>query len=162
MIDPMRLAKTGEILSGSYDLHELERINALLEDTTNIQVSFELEFSRNDVNQLFCIAGSMETILPLVCQRCIQPMHYQLSANVNMVIVRNEVEAEALPDEFDPYIDSGVSVKLRDFIEDELLLAMPLVSLHEESECPAADKFRPERSAKVNPFADLKNLKLRN
>lgn len=162
MIDPMRLAKTGEAISGSYNLHQLERVNALLEDTSTTQVSFELEFSRNDVNRMFYIVGNLETTLPLVCQRCLQPMQHQLSANVNMVIVRSEAEAETLADEFDPYIDAGVPVKLQDFIEDELLLAMPLVSLHKENECPAAAKFRSERSAKVNPFAELKNLKLRN
>ncbi|MCH8847054.1 MAG: DUF177 domain-containing protein [Proteobacteria bacterium] len=165
-IDPMRLAKTGKELSGSYDLHQLLRVNALLGADPDGQVSFRLKFFRDDESRLFCIIGRLEAMLPLVCQRCLQPMQHQLGGIVNMAIVSDEAEAESLPAQFEPYIESGLPVKLQDFVEDELLLAMPLVSLHEEKACPAADnptenKSGRERIAKVNPFAELKNLKLR-
>jgi len=161
-IDPMRLAKTGKELSGSYDLRQFDRVNASLEDNSKVQLSFKLEFLRDDENRLFSIVGDLQTTLPLICQRCMQPMQHQLSAMIKMAIVSNEAEAENLPAEFEPYIDTGVPVKLQDFIEDELLLAMPLVSLHKEQECPAADKFKHDETAKENPFAELKNLKLSN
>ena len=161
-IDPMRLAKTGKELSGSYDLRQFTRVNASLEDNSKVQLSFKLEFLRDDENRLFSVIGDLQTTLPLVCQRCMQPMQHQLSGTIKMAIVSNEAEAENLPAEFEPYIDTGVPVKLRDFIEDELLLAMPLVSLHKEQECPAADKFKHVEKAKENPFAELKNLKLSN
>jgi uncharacterized protein len=167
-IDPMRLAKTGKELSGSYDLRQFDRVNASLEDNSKVQLSFKLEFLRDDKNRLFSVIGDLQTTLPLICQRCMQPMQHQLSAMIKMAIVSNEAEAENLPAEFEPYIDTGVPVKLQDFIEDELLLAMPLVSLHKEQECPAAEKFKHvakfegEQIAKENPFAELKNLKLSN
>ena len=161
-IDPLRLAKTGRALSGSYELRQFDRINASLKDGSKVQVSFKLEFSRDDKNQLFSIVGDLETVLPQVCQRCMQPMQYQLSIAIKLAIVSNEEEAENLPAEFEPYIDTGIPVKLQDFIEDELLLAMPLVSLHEQQECPAARKFKHEQRGKENPFAKLKNLKLSN
>ncbi len=161
-IDPLRLAKTGRALSGSYELRQFDRINASLKDGSKVQVSFKLEFSRDDKNQLFSIVGDLETVLPQVCQRCMQPMQHQLSIAIKLAIVSNEEEAENLPAEFEPYIDTGVPVKLQDFIEDELLLAMPLVSLHEQQECPAARKFKHEQRGKENPFAMLKNLKLSN
>jgi uncharacterized protein len=165
-IDPMRLAKTGKALSGSYDLHQLPRINALLEADPDGQVSFWLEFSRDDESRLFCAVGRLEAMLSMICQRCLQPIQCQVSGIVNMAIISDEAEAESLPAQFEPYIDTGVPVKLQYFVEDELLLAMPLVSLHEEKECPAADKpsdNQPgrKRVAKVNPFAELKNLKSR-
>lgn len=167
MIDPMRLAKIGNELSGSYNLYQFDRITNSLEselkiDLSSRQVSFKLEFSSDDENRIFSIVGSVETSLPLVCQRCMQPMQYHLSAIINMAIVSNDTEAEKLSAEFEPYIDLGVPVKLQDFIEDELLLAMPLVSLHEEQECPAAYKFKHEQTVRENPFAELKNLKLSN
>jgi uncharacterized protein len=161
-IDPMRLAKTGKELSGSYDLRQFNRVNASLEDGSYTQVLFKLEFSRDNQNRLFSVVGDLQTTLPLVCQRCMQPMQHQLSGTFKMAIVRDEAEAENLPAEFEPYIDTGVPVKLQDFIEDELLLAMPLVSFHEEQECPAADKFKHVETARENPFAELKNLKLSN
>jgi uncharacterized protein len=161
-IDPMRLAKTGKELSGSYDLRQFTRVNASLNNDSKVQLSFKLEFSRDNKNQLFSVVGDLQTTLPLVCQRCMQPMQHQLSSTIKMAIVSNEAEAENLPAEFELYIDTGVPVKLQDFIEDELLLAMPLVSLHKEQECPAADKFQHIETAKENPFAELKNLKLSN
>jgi uncharacterized protein len=161
-IDPMRLAKTGKELSGSYDLHQFARVNSSLKDDSKVQLSFKLEFSRDEENQLFSVVGDLQTSLPLICQRCMQPMQHQLSGTIKLAIVSNEAEAENLPAEFEPYIDTGVPVKLRDFIEDELLLAMPLVSLHKEQECPAANKFKHLETAKESPFAELKNLKLSN
>lgn len=162
MIDPMRLAKMGKVLSGSFELRQFDRVNASLEDDSDAQVLFKLEFSRDNQNQLYSIVGNLETALPQICQRCMQPMQHQLSAMIKMAIVSNEAEAENLPAEFEPYIDTGVPVKLKDFIEDELLLAMPLGSLHDEQDCPAADKFKHVETAKENPFAELKNLKLSN
>ena len=161
-IDPMRLAKTGKEFSGSYDLHRFERVNTSSEVSPETQVLFRLEFSNDNENRLYSIVGSVETSLPQVCQRCMQPMQQQVKGLIKMAIVRDEAKAEHLPAEFEAYIDTGVPVKLQDFIEDELLLAMPLVSLHEEQECPAADKFRNKPAAKENPFAELKNLKLSN
>ncbi len=161
-IDPMRLAKMGKELSGSYYLRQFDRVNASFEDGSDTQVLFKLEFSRDNQNRLYSIVGDLETALPQICQRCMQPMQHQLSAMIKMAIVSNETEAENLPAEFEPYIDTGVPVKLQDFIEDELLLAMPLVSLHDEQDCPAADKFKHVVTAKEKPFAELKNLKLSN
>ena len=165
-INPMLLAKTGKELSGSYGLHQLSRVNTLLEVDLGMHVSFKLRFSRHDDHRLFCVVGELEAVLPMVCQRCLQPMQRQVDGIVNMAIVRDEAEAGVLPAQFEPYIDTGEPVKLQDFIEDELLLAMPLVSLHDEKVCPAADKpienkFGLEQIAKVNPFAELKKLKLR-
>jgi len=160
-IDPMRLAKVCKVLSGSYELRQFDRVNASLMDESRAQVFFKIEFSRDEENQLFSVVGDLQTSLPLICQRCMQPMQHQLSAIINMAIVRNESEAENLPAEFEPYIDTGVPVKLQDFIEDELLLAMPLVSCHEEQECPAADKCKHVETAKEKPFADLKNFKIK-
>jgi uncharacterized protein len=161
-IDPMRLAKTGKELSGSYDLRQFARVNAPLKDDSKVQISFKLEFSRDEKNRVFSIVGDLQTTLPLICQRCMQPMQHQLSAMIKMAIVNNEADAENLPAEFELYIDTGVPVKLQDFIEDELLLAMPLVALHKEQECPAADKFKHVETARENPFAELRNLKLSN
>jgi len=161
-IDPMRLAKVGKEISGSYDLRRFDRVNVSLNDDSTVRVSFRLEFSRDERYGLFGIVGDLQTTLPQVCQRCMQTMRYQLNAIIKMAIVSNETEAENLPAEFEACIDTGVPVKLRDFIEDELLLAMPLVPLHEEQECPAADKFNHLETAKENPFAELKNLKLSN
>jgi uncharacterized protein len=171
-IDPMRLAKTGKEFSGNYDLHQFSRVTmsmdgGLQNKLSSQQVSFRLEFcqvefSGDNDNRLFSIVGSVETSLPQVCQRCMQPMQQQVNGLINMAIVSNEEEAEHLPAEFEAYIDTGVPVKLQDFIEDELLLMMPLVPLHEEQECPAAGVFKHKQAAKENPFAELKNLKLSN
>ena len=92
-IDPMHLAKVGKALSGSYDLRQLSRINALLEADPGGQVSFWLEFSRDDESHLFCVVGGLEAMLSLICQRCLQPMKCQVSGIVNMAIVNDEAEA---------------------------------------------------------------------
>ena len=176
-IDPMRLAKTGIVLSGGYDLHQFERIQTSSEFASDTQVVFRLEFSRlnfsglnffgDNENCLYGIIGNVETSLPQVCQRCMQSMRQAVNGSIKMAIIEDEAKAEHLPADTEAFIDRGVPVKLQDFIEDELLLAMPLIPLHKERECSAANKYmnRPgekKRAAKENPFVELKHLKLNN
>ncbi len=52
-IDPMRLAKVGKVLSGSYELRQFDRVNASLKDESKAQVFFKIEFSRDEKNQIF-------------------------------------------------------------------------------------------------------------
>lgn len=101
----------------------------------------------------------------LQCQRCLQPLTHELRIDRRFRFVANEDEAERL----DEQIDDDVLVleprfDLMALLEDELLLALPLVPRH-EPDCPEpldapagepADEAEPERP---NPFAALAALR---
>ena len=74
--------------------------------------------------------------------------------------------AEELSPEYEPLFVEDEPLHLADIVEDELILALPAVAMHPESECTGAQ--HPSRDgeeesqpaeAKPNPFAVLAKLK---
>lgn len=107
-----------------------------------------------------------ETTVWLVCQRCLQPMAEALAVDRSFRFVRSEAEAEALDAELDDDVLAlSRSFDLRALVEDELLLALPLVPRH--GTCPqplpvgeaAAEPVLPAAEAAPHPFAALAALK---
>lgn len=99
----------------------------------------------------------------LTCQRCLKPVHEDLDIDRWIRFVDTEAEAAALDvDSDDDVLALPRHLDARELIEDELLLALPLVPRHEA--CPeplpqAADEEEPELEERPNPFAKLAALK---
>ena len=102
--------------------------------------------------------------LTMQCQRCLTPVMTPLLAERDFLFVADEATAEAMDEES----DADVLVISRDFdvlslVEDELILALPLVPRHDV--CPrhlpaqAADEAFDAASERPNPFAALAALK---
>lgn len=102
-----------------------------------------------------------ETTVTQQCQRCLQPMAVPLAVDRRFRFVASEEEAERLDEES----EDDVLVESRRFdlpalIEDELILALPLVPRHETcpQPLPAATSDAAEEVA-PNPFAALAALR---
>ena len=106
-----------------------------------------------------------QTSLPLICQRCmgtvVVPLEvgqwYRFVASEEIAMVQDDESEEDLL-VMEPQFD------LLAVLEDELLMALPLVPMHDE--CPAAPVMRAgegapagETEGKPNPFAVLSGLK---
>ena len=102
--------------------------------------------------------------LPMQCQRCLTPVLALVQAERSFRFVLDEATAAALDDE----AEEDVLVLSRDFdalalVEDELILSLPLVPLHEV--CPevlptsVADPEFEAASERPNPFGVLASLK---
>lgn len=107
----------------------------------------------------------VDTVLPLTCQRCLTPVVTPLEADCWFRFVADEATAEAQDDESEEdLLVLSREFDLRALIEDELLMAMPLVPLHDV--CPIPVKmavvdpdFEEAVATKPNPFAALASLK---
>ncbi len=67
----------------------------------------------------------------LTCQRCLQPMSAPLSLDRRLRFVQGEAQAEALDaDSDDDVLALSRWMSLRELVEDELLLGLPLVPRH--------------------------------
>jgi uncharacterized protein len=103
----------------------------------------------------------------LTCQRCLQPFQQALTIDTRVRFVRDEAQAETLDAELeDDVLALPRWLDLRTLIEDELLLALPLVPRHERcpQPLPASANDEPEADANMvgrpNPFAVLQALKV--
>lgn len=97
------------------------------------------------------------------CQRCLQPVSIDLDIDRPFRFVRDEAQAAELDaDSDDDVLVLSRRFDVQEWVEDELLLALPIVPLHEA--CPEplplgdapAEEAPPERP---NPFAVLQALK---
>lgn len=120
-----------------------------------------------DAQSLIVLEGKVSTRLSLVCQRCLEPVMTDVDADVQLWLLWNEEAADQLPDEADFVLqDAEGRVALLDVLEDELLLALPLVAAHEdcepyrvveaENEVVAVTVETPKRE---NPFQVLTGFK---
>jgi len=100
----------------------------------------------------------------LQCQRCLQPVHTELEVDRSFRFVRSEAEAEAEDlDSEEEVLALPRTLDLRGLVEDELILALPLVPRHEECPeplpMPSADLPEEAPAPEANPFAKLAVLK---
>lgn len=100
----------------------------------------------------------------LVCQRCLDPVHTPLAVDQWFRFVPDEATAEQLDDDAseDLLVESD-DFDLHQLVEDELVLALPLIASH--TSCPSTPAmsvrdagFELPDDAKAHPFAALGKL----
>jgi uncharacterized protein len=93
------------------------------------------------------------------CQRCLQPLPLRLEVDRRLRFVVGEDAAAALDaDSDDDVLELQPRLDLRDLVEDELLLALPLVPRHELCREPLP-RSAGELPEDEHPFAALAALK---
>ena len=98
----------------------------------------------------------------LQCQRCLLPLAEAVHVDRHFRFVADEETAAALDDESeDEMLVLAKSLNLRDLVEDEMLLGLPLVPRH--AVCPEVVPMQfgdvEEVEEKANPFASLALLR---
>jgi uncharacterized protein len=106
-----------------------------------------------------------DTVMPLVCQRCLHPVDTALQVQRSFRFVADEAAAAAQDDDSEEdLLALSRSFDLLELVEDELLMELPVAPRHEV--CPEAVKmsaadadFEAAAAEKENPFAVLGRLK---
>lgn len=162
--DPWKLAVNGGTLAGEWPAAALPRYAQLLHETTGV-VRWRLAGTRDaDGRKLVHVQVEAEPVL--TCQRCFGPATYALRLDTRLAPIATEAQAEQLPVQYEPLLAGDEGVAIAEVLEDELILALPLVALHEdERECaaggyalPPAVGPTPVVDGKPNPFAALSAL----
>lgn len=144
---------------GRLPLSSMTRLRSLLNDTEG-QASYVIEFDR-DALQVPYVELRIDAELPLVCQRSLQRFLLPVRLVQRLGLVRDEADEAALPPEYEAMLvpEDGM-LHPADLVEDELVLAIPVVPVAPGSEAVERD-WSPEQEevAKASPFAALASLK---
>ena len=102
-----------------------------------------------------------DALVSLVCQRCLQPVDTYLEVRRSFQFAADEPQAAAIDaDSEDDVLVITRTLNLIELIEDELLLALPLVPRHDTCPQPlTARDDMPPLDAPTHPFAALGALK---
>ncbi|MDB5967692.1 MAG: hypothetical protein JWQ90_142 [Hydrocarboniphaga sp.] len=105
------------------------------------------------------LRGELRGSLDLQCSRCEAVFAWPLKVDVDLRLVRSEAEAKQVLQDADPYQVDDDRLPLVEVVEDEVLLALPMLPRCQACEQAAADAPEPApavKAKKPNPFAQLK------
>lgn len=162
-IDPRKLALQGITLEGTVNVEDLPR---LASSVTAIwgplwaSVQFKLDESRAKV-----ATGNVKVLVETVCQRCLDPLEIELQADFAVQVIWSEDHLNRVASNYEPWLVVDKLASLSELLEDEILLALPLVNYHNVGECTGDTFMREEEGAAGdevvadNPFNVLLQLK---
>ena len=169
-LDPRSLAEqsgrvTGDEPLGSYARLAAETGGRGAENRVTWAAAGELRNPQH-VNPQVWLHLKADALLPLICQRCLGHVDVPVAVGRSFRFVADESTALAEDDEAkEDLLALSASFDLLELVEDELLMAMPVVPRHET--CPASVKsavadsdFEAVLQERENPFALLQKLRL--
>jgi uncharacterized protein len=162
-VDVDRLAAEGATVVRDWPASAFARLGDRLADGEG-EVEARLRFYRHDGRP--SLEGRIRARLKLRCERCLRAFEWPLATDVKLLFVADE--AEEPQGEYEPALAPEGRAALKDIVEDELLLALPLVPVHpEQAGCREARETNaksqapgevPGESATVQrPFANLRD-----
>jgi len=161
-VDAWRAVTANRIYQADVPLDRFTRLLGSLADAEG-RCRFRLEFGRDALGAA-SIDLTAEADLPLVCQRSLQRFVQPVRVEQKLGLLRSEREEKALAPETEPVlVPADGMLNLLDLVEDELILALPVVPLSpRDPEADADNTPEPDDGddeQRVNPFAALAALK---
>jgi len=141
---------------GDLGFSELPRLlDAVLDEQGSVR--FDLGFERDSEGRGTLLA-TLDAVVELECQRCLGRMEFPVSVRLRFAAVGGVDQAAALPDMYEPLLIEDGLIRPKDLIEDELLLALPLIPRHAAAACldpTVAAAGTPGDGQSAGPFAVL-------
>jgi uncharacterized protein len=153
-IDGFEFASAGATQHGVWPLNDFPRLRDMLASDAG-EVAYEIRGVRDERGRP-SLRLKVRGTLTLRCQRCLEPMAFEVQTDETLVLastlaeIHNEPADAHAPDR----VVAGKEMALRELIEDELILAVPYAPRHESCSAGGAD----DREEKILPFAGLRGL----
>lgn len=170
-VDVAAWAESGQVRTGEAPLRDYPRLArsvraAAVEPVVAWRVAGEWRATPDGV-QRPALALQADAVLPLTCQRCLDEVRVAVHVDRHLVFAPDEAQAAALDaDADDDVLALTQPVNLQSLIEDELILALPMIPRH--AVCPDApvnrvqsDGFAATTEGRQRPFDALAHLKTR-
>lgn len=122
------LADRGVTLDGVLEVGKLTRLKSLLHTDAG-SVSATLRFGQRGDGWL-AVDLKLKGSVQLVCQRCLEPYRHELDESANVVAADEASLPATTPAGFEPFELAGGRLQPAELIEDELIVAIPLVPKH--------------------------------
>jgi len=157
VLDVWRMVSARRHFEGTLPLTAFARLRDSLVDAEG-ECRYSLEFGRDAMNQAF-VEVRAEADLPLQCQRTLERYLQPVKVVQQLGLITSEAQEAALPEGMEPVLvpESG-ELSAIDLVEDELILAVPVVPINPESSLPES-VWPLEDEVKPNPFTVLSALK---
>lgn len=165
-IDAERAAQAGRRFAGDARIEWMPRVVDLLDapeadDVIAFEVSASLDKSPGNAH-VVRFGVHVHGAVPMTCQRTLRRFMQPIDSDSDVAVVASEREVDGLPENLEPKVVPEGRLRLVELIEDELLLALPVVARDPASapiENVGAGSERAEPDERENPFAELARLR---
>ena len=161
-IDAIKMFAREGSITAQLPLARLQRFNEQLSNSDGA-VAVDLRFGRDEEGRRL-LSGTLDTKVQVACQRCLQDMDLDLHCDMALLVFDTEEEVAALHEDQDGVVmseDGDLDVKA--LIEDELILSLPMIPMHDDIACSKVlNELKEDEAAdanRSNPFAILAGLK---
>lgn len=164
------LAARGQVIEIAEKIGSFERLAGIVEadlatlDPDKIRrgwrdtlVTGRLEFGFADAQmQVASLEGEVAVTIDAVCQRCLEPFRYTLSAGLRLLPTTAGQGAAAVTD-FELWELDDARICPAEIVEEVLIMAMPLSAMHEDAEvCGGYEPADEQLEQTTTPFAGLR------
>lgn len=157
-VDASRMVQARRSFEGKLPLASFARLRESLAAAEG-EANYDLEFGRDELGVAY-LAVRVDADLPLTCQRTLEVYRQPVHVDQRLGLIGEESEEAALPPGYEPLLIADGQLSLADVIEDELILALPVVPLKPGEPLEWHDAPADEADEEpVNPFAALARLK---
>ena len=132
-LDYRKLARQGARLEAWLSAAQLPRLVSLIEGLTG-KVHARVRFAANDEHEIM-LHITASAAVQLICQNCLDSLDTQLDCRFSGKVVDSSEEYSALGQGEDAVLSEGTHLCVTEVIEDELILALPMVPRHDEGVC---------------------------
>ncbi len=155
VIDSFAFAREGDVLEGTLPVSALPRLHDVLVEVSG-EVAYQVTGCKGERGQAQLrvqVAGG----LPLACQRCLAAVPFALAIDslLELVPEGTDLTQDELEDDSRDFLPVAGALDMAVLIEDEILLALPVVPRHEKCGLPG----EAEAGERIAPFAALSSLK---
>lgn len=143
-------------------LASFERLCDPLVDNAGM-VHAKLAFVRGE-RRAVTIHSELKVEVKMICQRCLELVVLPIQSECDYAVVKEGADAQSVPQGYDMLEVGEDPLDLLALVEDELLLALPIIPAHAHEDCQQpAGLEEPESSEdevpRSNPFSVLAQLK---
>lgn len=163
-VDAVHAARAGAFVERHFDVDDLPRLRAatVVGDEEGDASGLDAKFAFSLFEGQPAIDGELTGAVQMTCQRCLKQVSVPIDEAFRLVIVGDE---DADPEQFggyEPVVVDATRLELQWLAEEQALLALPLVPLHEPGECEEAPLTTPVEEplapGKQRPFGNLREL----
>ena len=163
LIKPTKLARQDLLLKGIFPLVKMTRLTA---DAHSTDGAVDVDVVLTKDGQGFSIMqGVVKTSVQLRCQRCLDGVGVKLSVDLSLAFVAHESRVAQVPSIYEAVLLDSEEISFIELLEDELILALPLMAYHDDCEAYQYRTDKELESEKAdeqradNPFDVLAQLK---
>lgn len=158
-VDVARQVQARRIYEGTLPFIAMPRLCGLLATSAG-EARYHAQFDRDDLGVDY-LGVRVDCGLPLVCQRTLEVFTLPVQIDERLGLIVDERDEAALPAGYEPLLVEHGTIDLAAVIEDELILAVPVVPTQPGAALDWVDGSTDEaaEAPRANPFAVLAGLK---